>query len=178
MADPFVGEVQIFGFGFAPRNWALAAGQLIPIRQSTALYALYGTTFGGDGTTTFGLPDLAARGACGAGQSPGNTRRNLGDAFGSVTVALTQAELPPHTHTLSAYSTAESSQLSAVPAAGAAIGNVADAAFNAYAAQSNLVAMDLNSVGVSGAGAAHENRQPFLALNFAVALVGNYPSFD
>lgn len=178
MTEPFIGEVQILGFGFAPRGWALAAGQLIPLRQSVALYSLYGIQFGGDGTTTFGLPNLAARMACGAGQSPGNSNRTIGQIFGTSSVALTAAQMPPHTHAISDYQPGDTSQLSAGPTAGGAVGYAANQGFNAFAAPGAATTMDPNALGIAGNGDPHENRQPFLGLVYAVALVGAFPSFN
>lgn len=176
MSEPFVGEIQIFGFSFAPRNWAFAAGQLIPLRQSTALYALYGTIFGGDGTTTFGLPNLAGRQACGQGQGAGTQRRNIGDVFGSYNVSLNTSEMPMHNHTFVDYQP-DPDGLVAAPTAASGIGMVANGGFTAFAALGTATMMDPNAVGASGSGAAHANSQPFLGLNYSVALVGNYPYF-
>lgn len=176
MTEPFVGEVQIFGFGFAPRNWSYANGALVSIRQSTALYALLGTQFGGDGVTTFGLPNLVTRATCGAGQSPGNSQRTIGQAFGTAAVSLASDQMPLHNHTLSDYQTDAVGGQIPVPAATSAL------AFNenvpAFAAPGATTTMNPNAIGAAGAGAAHENRQPFLALNHCIALVGTYPYFD
>lgn len=175
MSEPFVGEIQIFAFPFAPQLWSFCNGATMAIRQATALYSLFGTQFGGDGVTTFGLPNLVTRGACGTGQSPGNSPRRLGDTFGVPNVSLTPVQTPQHTHTLPDYQPLGGTLLS-VPVASAAIG------FNdnitAFAAPGTTVTMDPNMIGVSGAGVAHENRQPYLGLNYCVALVGNYPDFS
>ena len=178
MTQPFIGEVQILGFSFAPSGWALAAGQLVAIRQATSLYSLYGTQFGGDGTTTFALPNLASRLACGNGQSPGNSRRQIGQTFGSATVALTATETPMHNHVLSEYNADDISTLIAVPTAASAIGFVADASFSVYApVGSGATTMNPSAIGISGNGSPHENCQPYLGLTYAVALTGNYPTF-
>ena len=165
MSEPFIGEVQIFGFPFAPYGWALAAGQLVPIRQQSALFSLYGIQFGGDGVNTFGLPNLASRQACGAGQSPGNSRRPMGQAFGAPTVS----EFEP----------SDPSVLTATPTPASAIGIVGNSGFNAFAAVgASGTMMNPNAIGLSGSGAPHENLQPYLGLTYAVALTGNYPYFD
>jgi len=178
MSDPFVGEVQIFGFSFAPRDWALANGAIVPLRQYTTLYSLYGTQFGGDGVTTFALPNLASRQACGAGQSPGNSRRQIGQPFGTSSVSLSAAETPMHNHALTEYEPNDASTLTAVPTPSSAIGIVGASAFNAYAPLGAGATMNPNAIGLSGNGTPHENRQPFLGLIYAVAISGIYPSFD
>jgi len=177
MSDPFIGEVQILGFSFAPKFWATASGQMIPIRQNTALYALYGMTFGGDGQTNFALPNLASRQACGAGQSPGNSPRDMGQTFGAAEVALMQNQMPAHNHGLSAFSTFDSAELVAMPTPAAAIGNTSGE-FRPFAPPGTTVAMNANAIGMSGNGSPHENRQPFLGLTYAVALVGVFPTFN
>lgn len=178
MSDPFLGEVQIFGFPFAPINWALANGALIPLRQSTALFALLGANFGGNGTTTFGLPNLASRQACGAGQSPGNSMRSMGQTFGTPSVSLQIGEMPMHNHILNAYATEDGSQLVDTPTVQTAIGNSLDGLSPYGAADSGSTTMNLNAIGVSGTGAAHENCQPFLGLTYAIALEGVFPAFN
>src|SRR5690242_23068 len=100
MSDPFVAEIRIFGFGFAPRGWALCNGQLMSISQNTALFSLLGTTYGGDGRTTFALPNLQGSSPIQQGQGPGLSLRNLGDVGGSSTVTLLQQEIPSHNHTM------------------------------------------------------------------------------
>ncbi|WP_428152138.1 phage tail protein [Brevundimonas sp.] len=179
MSDPYLGEVQIFGFSFAPRNWAFAAGQSVPLRQYSALYALYGTVFGGDGVTTFALPNLASRQACGQGQSPGNSRRQIGQTFGTPAVALTSAEMPFHNHGLNEYEPSDPTALTAVPTITSAIGIVGNGNFQAFAAVgAGATVMNPNAIGMSGNGTPHENRQPYLGLNYSVALTGVFPSFN
>jgi microcystin-dependent protein len=175
MTEPFLGEIQVFGFPFAPSNWAFAAGQLLALRQFTSLFSLYGVNFGGDGVTTFSLPNLASRSTCGAGQGAGTPRRAIGQSFGSFNVSLTSAEMPMHNHSFSDY--LPDGSLSATPAASSAVGYAANEGFLAFAAPGTTVAFDTNAIGISGNGAAHANQQPFLGLTYAVALVGNFPSF-
>jgi len=176
MTEPFVGEIQIFGFYFAPANWAFAAGQTMPLRQFSTLYSLYGVSFGGDGSTTFQLPNLAARQGCGAGQGPATQRRSLGQSFGSFNVGLTSAEMPMHNHIFSDYQPGE--PLLPVPTASSAVGYAVTGNFNVFGQPGATVALDPNAVGVAGNGAPHPNSQPYLGLNYSVALIGNYPQFD
>lgn len=177
MTEPFLGEIQIFGFSFAPRNWAMAAGQLLAIRQNTALFSLFGTQFGGDGTNTFALPNLAARFACGAGQSPGNSYRSIGDTFGATNVALDLTTMPMHNHIYNDYQPSDPSQLAAVPTAASGVGIAGQNIFSPFASVGQAVMLDPNAIGVAGSGSPHENRQPFVGLTYAVALVGVYPTF-
>jgi microcystin-dependent protein len=176
MTEPFIGEIQIFGFYFAPVNWAFAAGQTIPLRQYTALYSLYGVNFGGDGVTTFQLPNLAGRQPCGAGQGPGTQRRVIGQPFGTYGVSLTSAEMPAHNHLFSDYQPETS--LASTPTASSAIGYAAGGIFPAFASPATAVTLDPNAVGTAGNGAEHLNSQPNLGLNYSVALVGNFPQFN
>lgn len=176
MTEPFLGEVQIFGFNFAPVNWALAAGQVVPIRQYSGLYSLYGITFGGDGVNTFSLPNLASRMACGGGQSPGNTRRTIGQPFGSTGVSLTAAEMPMHNHVFADYQIGDASKQTGVPTMTSAVGSTNTS--NIFAPLGQVTTLNGNAIGISGGGAPHENRQPFLGLAYAVALSGVFPAFN
>lgn len=176
MTEPYLGEVQILGFGYAPYNWSLANGQLIPIRQSSALYSLYGATFGGDGTQTFGLPNLAARMGCGAGQSPGNSQRSLGMPFGTAAIALTSDHMPAHTHGFSDYQPEAAGKLSGVPASGSAIGTTNTV--NIFAPQTASTTMNGAAISTAGSGVPHGNQQPSLGLIYAVAMTGVFPAFN
>ena len=168
MSEPFLGEVRLFGFGFAPRGWATCDGQILPINENQALYALLGTTYGGDGRTNFALPDLRGRtsvaGGRGAGAPP------IGTAAGSERHALTAAEMPQHTHAVSGATT---NATSSSPA-----GNVLTRAGQQHYRNTPdaLVPMRRGTVGVTGAGAGHENMQPFTTVNFCIALQGLFPS--
>lgn len=178
MTEPFLGEVQIFGFPFAPMNWAFAAGQTLPIQQNGALFGLFGAQFGGNGSTTFQLPNLAARGACGAGMSPGNSQREMGQSFGSFTVALQPQDMPPHSHLFNDFQPGDPSQLAGAPAATAGLGYAIKERINPFATPGSAATMDPNAIGMAGNGAPHPNTQPFLGLNYCVALMGQYPQFD
>ena len=171
MSDPFIAEIIMFGGNFAPRSWAFCNGQLLPIAQNTALFSLLGTTYGGDGQTTFGLPGLQGRAPMHPGRGPGLTPRNLGEKGGEETVTLTTTQIPNHTHTLTASS--------ATAGDSAPEGNVlanATRRDDVYGPATNLGNMAASSVGNTGGNEAHENMQPSLAVNFIIALQGTYPS--
>ena len=175
MADPFVGEIMIAGFNFAPANYAIANGALVPIRQYTALFSLIGTAFGGNGTVTFALPDLAATAPCGAGEGPGRTPRTVGEQFGSASVSLTQAEMPAHTHIFSAYY-GRGVQETSVPTNTTALGTTSQK--QVYGTETPNAQMAPLAILPSGAGVPHENRQPYLGVNYCIAMNGTYPPFD
>ena len=165
MSEPFLAEVHMVGFDFAPRGYAFCDGQLLPIDQNQSLYSLLGTTYGGDGVTTFALPDLRGRVPMHAGN--GHT---LGQQAGEETHAISVAEMPDHTHALQASSATGNN-----PNPGN--NRLADSAPNEiYAAPQNLSAMCAGTVANAGGGQAHETRQPYLAVRFCIALQGFFPS--
>lgn len=168
MADPFLAEIRVFPYNFAPVGWQPCEGQLLPISQNTALFSLLGTTYGGDGRSTFALPDLRGRFPMGAGQGPGLSDRDIGEQVGSETVSLTTAQMPQHNHGLRATSTANTSNPS-----GAALANVATNGA-AYRTPGVLAASGSGLASVGG-NQPHENRQPALALTFCIAMQGIYP---
>lgn len=167
-SDVFLGEIIIAPFNFAPKGYAPCNGQLLPISQNTALFALLGTTYGGDGKSTFALPNLNGRVAIGAGQGPGLSLYDLGQQAGSSTVALLDSEIPVHTHSLAlTYSTE--------------LGTTGSPA-NAYLAsngsgepQYEATGNSYSATGATGSAAGHNNRQPYLTLNFLIALQGIFP---
>ncbi len=170
MSEPFIAEVRIFAGNFAPRGWAFCDGQLLPIAQNTALFSLIGTTYGGDGRTTTALPNLQGRAPMHPGQGPGLTARRLGEKGGVETVALSEAQMPNHLHTLRAtVSRGSASQ----PQGNAFNRSTGD---TAYLAPTNLTGMSTTMAANTGGGQPHNNLQPFLTLNFIIALVGLYPS--
>lgn len=168
MSEPFVAEIKIFAGNFAPRGYAFCDGQLLQIAQNTALFSLVGTTYGGDGRVTFGLPDLRGRAPMHPGSGPGLTPRILGQRSGTERVTLADSQIPSHSHAVRAASESETDD-----PAGAVLGATED---EAYGPASNLVDMASSAVGATGGGQSHDNMQPFLVLNFIIALVGLYPS--
>lgn len=164
MAEPFLSEIRIMSFGFPPRGWALCDGQLLPINQNQGLFSLLGTTFGGDGRVNFALPDLRGRVPIHVGS--GHT---LGDRGGEQAHTVSIAELPTHTHVLQGVNTAGG-------ATGPTGNLLANAAVAAYGTAQSLVAMNPGSITNVGGSQAHLNMQPFLTLNFSIALQGIFPS--
>jgi len=169
MTAPFVGEIKIFGCNFAPRNYTFCGGQLLPISQNTALFSLLGTTFGGNGTTNFALPNLQGRAPMGFGTAPGLTPRDLGETAGSETVTLLQTEMPAHNHAVSA----QGSRADRANASGAALAVSAD---QVYSTASPGPLMHPQEIGLVGGNQPHNNLQPLLTLNFCIALRGIFPA--
>jgi microcystin-dependent protein len=163
MAEPFLSEIRIMSFDFAPKGWALCNGQLLPINQNQALFSLLGTTFGGDGRVNFALPDLRARTPIHVGA--GHT---LGERGGEQAHTLSIAEIPTHTHVLSG----SPSNANVAPPTN----NVLAAANNVYNTPSSLTSLSPTSISNVGGSQAHLNMQPFLTLTFAIALQGIFPS--
>jgi microcystin-dependent protein len=181
MTTPFIGEIEIFGFNFAPRGWLMCAGQLLPINQYQALFSLLGTTYGGNGTNTFALPDLRGRLAMGQGNGQGLTPRVLGETGGEVNHTLLLGETPTHTHTLNAAQNA-SNPVNA-PSSSVVLSQTTGRAAGGGTLTVNLYASDTApsqpmataAVGVTG-GQPHNNMMPYLALNFCIAISGVFPS--
>lgn len=165
MAEPFLSEIRIMSFQFAPKGWATCDGQLLPINQNQALFSLLGTTFGGDGRVNFALPDLRGRAPIHVGS--GHT---LGERGGEQAHTLSIAEIPTHTHVLSA----TSNDGGVVVPNGNLLAKAAPA--NPYSVPTNLGAMNAASIANTGGSQAHLNMQPFLILNFSIALQGIFPS--
>jgi microcystin-dependent protein len=164
MAEPFLAEIRLMSFGFAPKGWALCNGQLLPINQNQALFSLLGTTFGGDGRVNFALPDLRARVPIHVGS--GHT---LGERGGEQAHTLSIAELPQHSHLVNASTATGNTPLPA--------NNVlADTPSQVYAPAANLTALASGTVSNTGGSQAHLNMQPFLTLSFCIALQGIFPS--
>ena len=168
MSEPFVAEIRIFAGNFAPRGWAFCNGQLLPISQNTALFSLIGTTYGGDGRTTTALPNLEGRAPMHPGRGPGLTDRRLGQRGGVEMVTLTEAQMPQHQHTLRV----EEDE----PGEDNDPNNQVLARAGLYANASNLAPMSERSLAEAGGSQAHNNMQPYLTINFIIALVGLYPS--
>lgn len=164
MAEPFLGEIRIMSFGFPPKGWALCDGQLLPINQNQALFSLLGTTFGGDGRVSFALPDFRARTPIHVGN--GHT---LGERGGEQSHTLSTAEIPRHTHSVQASS-------SSVGAVALPINALLAPVNNTYHTATSLTTLNPASVTSAGGSQAHLNLQPFLTLNFSIALQGIFPS--
>jgi len=181
MAEPFYGEIQMFAFPFAPVNWAFCAGQIMPIQQNTALFSLLGTMYGGTGTTTFGLPNYGGFAPCSQGQGPGLSDRVMGEVFGEESVTLISSNVPPHTHGMEGYLQGTAANRSGRPVAGAGFtGPLNGAAFlnaNPPPPQPNTV-FSPTMLSPGNPAQAHENRQPYLTVNFCIALNGVFPSFS
>ncbi|HSU35910.1 MAG TPA: tail fiber protein [Propionibacteriaceae bacterium] len=171
MSEPFIGEIRLFPYDFAPRGWAFCHGQLLSIVQNTSLFALLGTTYGGDGRITFALPDLRGRVAVSSGQGPGLSAYELGGVGGAESVTLTEAELPTHTHQVSVNGRASSSSKPGNHYLGRASSGTA------YASTANGT-LNPDAVVPAGGGEPHENRPPHLTLNYCIALAGIFPSRD
>jgi len=172
MAEPFLSEMRMFGFGWAPRGWATCDGQILPINQNQSLFSLLGTTFGGDGRTSFALPDMRSR-------VPVHGHGNHFGAQGGVeSVSLTPGEMAAHTHAMNATTSNGNSKDFA--------GNIAAAGFdsrtgkeqpvNMYGPATNLISLNAESVTLNGSGLSHENMQPSTVVNFCIALSGLFPS--
>jgi microcystin-dependent protein len=169
MADPFVAEIRIFPFNFAPKGWAFCNGQILPLSQNTALFSLLGTTYGGDGKSNFALPNLQGSAPIHAGQGPGLSLYDLGQSGGTDNVTLLQSEMPSHAHAMadSKSDGTDTSPANELFAKGIGIGM--------YAAPGALTQLDPNAIAPAGGSAPHNNMMPFLTLNFNIALQGVFP---
>ncbi|MEL6616244.1 MAG: tail fiber protein [Bacteroidota bacterium] len=164
--EPFIGTICSFGFQFAPRGWALCDGQLLPINSNQALFSLLGTTYGGDGRTTFALPDLRGRAALHQGSGAGLSTYRMGQRGGAETVTLNAAQVPPHNHAVPG---------ALVPRTGFSnVGNEGES--NVLASHTPRTSQNLEMTANAGGGQSHENRPPFLTVSFCIALVGIFPS--
>ena len=171
-SQPYLGDIMMFGGNFAPEGWALCNGQLMSIAQNSALFSILGTTYGGDGMNTFGLPDLRGRLPISFGQGPGLSNYQQGEASGSETVTLTSATIPSHNHALNANND-KGDVASPVNAFSAVVLDSTNALSNGYDGTVNT-AMD--PTGATGGSQPHNNLQPYLCINFCIALEGIYPS--
>ncbi|MBS0631128.1 MAG: phage tail protein [Verrucomicrobia bacterium] len=171
-SQPYIGMIYSFGFNFAPRGWHLCDGSLLPISQYTALYAIIGTTYGGDGISTFGLPDLRGRTLVHQGQGPGLGIRVMGQMAGAETVTLASTEIPAHSHLIAASNAVGTTRApsGAFPAA------TSRAEANDYAAANDGSALSAQSVGLTGGSQPHNNLPPYLVVNYCIALEGVFPA--
>ena len=169
MSEPFIAEIRIFAGNFAPRGWAFCSGQLLPISQNTALFSLIGTTYGGDGRTTTALPNMQGRAPMHPGRGPGLTSRRLGERVGVEVVTLSESQIPSHNHVMRGNEEGGDA-LSPVN------GHFGEPSDDLYTESGTTVDMANNILTDTGGGNSHNNMQPFLAMNFIIALVGLYPS--
>ena len=179
MAQPFIGEIKMSGGNFAPASYAMCNGQILFISQNTALFSLLGTTFGGNGQTTFALPNLQSRAPLGVGQGPGLGLYGLGQQGGTSTVMLGGNELPLHTHTPAALSASPNPAPVLTPAGNVwAVAGARRAVTNLYKTPPAGTTANMNpaAVGAAGGGGPHNNMQPYLAINFIIALQGVFPA--
>jgi microcystin-dependent protein len=172
VADPFVAEIRIFPFNFAPKGWAWCDGQLMPLSQNTALFSLLGTTYGGDGKSNFALPDLQGRAPMHPGQGPGLSLHDLGETGGSETVTLLESEIPAHSHALMA--TTQPGE-DAEPNPSEALGRSVGASLYQTVANANLVQLGPGALAPAGGDMPHNNLQPYLTFYFCIALQGVFP---
>jgi microcystin-dependent protein len=173
MSEPYIGQIMMIGFNYPPQGWAFCDGQLIPVQQNPALFSLLSTTYGGDGYNNFALPDLRGRVAIHQGQGPGLTYRTWGERGGYEAVALTAANVPAHTHTAKLH--AKNDDAGTNEPSGAALANSSE---NTYADEDPDAEMRAGSVTVeanTGGDQPHTNMQPYLCINFVIALTGAYP---
>jgi microcystin-dependent protein len=173
MADPFVAEIRIFPFNFPPKGWAFCNGQLLPLSQNTALFSLLGTVYGGDGKSTFALPDLQDNAAMHPGQGQGLSQRFLGEQSGAQFVTLLVSEMPFHTHQVMSFTTVSGDQLGPNVNGQSLLAKSENGAL--YNTTFNAVTMAPQALAPAGGSLPHNNMQPFLALNFCIALQGVFP---
>lgn len=173
MSEPFIAEIRIWALNFAPRGWAFCHGQLLPISQNTALFSLIGTIYGGDGRTTTALPNLQGRAAMHPGRGPGLTPRSVGQTGGAPAVTLTEAQMPSHDHLgVNPGRRADSESADTADPVGKHLATTSGTSTRLYRDST-----DLSPTGATaGGGQSHENRQPYLGLNYTIALQGLYPS--
>ncbi len=170
MADPFVAEIRIFPFNFAPRGWAWCDGQLLPLSQNTALFSLLGTTYGGNGKSNFALPNLQGRAPMHPGQGPGLSLHDLGETGGSETVTLLESEIPSHSHALGAFNDVGEDR---IPGPTETLARSTGGFL--YAAPGALVPLSNQALPSAGGDQPHNNMQPYLTFYFCIALQGVFP---
>ena len=173
MADPFVAEIRIFPFNFAPKGWAWCDGQLLPLSQNTALFSLLGTTYGGDGKSNFALPDLQGRAPMHPGQGPGLSLHDLGETGGSETVTLLESEIPSHTHAMRAHNLDQADAQN--PSPNTSLAQSAQGFAYQSVTNTNLTNMAPQTLAPAGGDQPHNNMQPYLTLYFNIALQGVFP---
>src|SRR4051812_1403169 len=172
MADPFVAEIRIFPFNFPPKGWAFCNGQLLPISQNTALFSLLGTTYGGDGKSTFALPNIQGNAVMHPGQGPGLSLHDLGETGGTAAVTVLESQIPSHSHVLSA---SQGDGIERTPGVGGGQLLATGIGISQYQAPGTLTQLNSNVVAPAGGSLPHNNMQPYLTLNFCIALQGVFP---
>lgn len=172
MSSPFVAEIRMFGFNFAPTGWAQCNGQLLPISQNTALFSLLGTVYGGDGKSTFALPNLQGSVPVEQGQGSGLSEYFLGQQSGSQTVTLLQSEMPAHNHFMQAYTGDPADNR--IPAPNMSLGTP-DPGLAYSSTSTGLTQMNFQALGIAGGGLPHNNLMPYLVVNFCIAMQGVFP---
>ena len=173
MADPFVAEIRIVGFNFAPKGWAFCNGQLLPISQNTALFSLLGTFYGGDGKSTFALPDMQGSAPMFWGQGAGLSLVDLGQTGGSEFVTLIQSEMPVHTHSVRAATVFDADQNA--PSPDVTFGKAFNGLAYAPSGTGQTIQMNFNTASITGGSLPHNNMMPYLVLNFVIAMQGVFP---
>ena len=172
MADPFVAEIRIFPFNFAPKGWAFCDGQLLPLSQNTALFSLLGTTYGGNGKSNFALPDLQGRAPMHPGQAPGLSLHDLGETGGTDTVTLLESEIPAHSHALSA---SQGDATERTPGVGGGQLLATGSGISQYQTPGPVANLSGTAVAPTGGDQPHNNMQPYLTFEFCIALQGVFP---
>jgi microcystin-dependent protein len=175
MMEPFIGEIMLFAGNFAPRGWAFCNGQEISIAQNTALFSILGTTYGGNGQTTFKLPDLRGRAPIHLGQGPGLTGRILGEMSGSENVTLNQTQIPAHTHSLMGNNGGANTSMNDKAVLSNQINDDGEL-LNTYNSGFPSTTLSSHSISSIGGGQPHNNMQPYLVMNYCIALEGIFPS--
>ena len=176
--DPYLGELRLFGFNFAPVGWQICQGQLLPISQYAALFSILGTQFGGNGTSNFALPNLQGMVPIGQGTGPGLSQFTVGETGGEQTVTLQLGQMPGHSHALNALP-AHSANIT--PVAGSSLSEGeggsrgSSYAVNTYTTNTRSTTLNPSAVGTAGGGQAHDNMQPYLTMNWCIAMSGVYP---
>jgi microcystin-dependent protein len=174
MSDPFVAEIRMFGFNFAPTGWATCDGQLLPISQNTALFSLLGTFYGGDGKSTFALPNLSGSVPMHQGTGAGLSQRFLGEQSGTNNITLLITEMPVHAHPLTAHSNIDPAN-NLTPSPVVSLGKANPVSPGGYAPPGNIVQMNQQALTPNGGGLPHNNMQPYLAVTFCIAMQGVFP---